>query len=382
VTNIKRRNFLKAGGALALAGLAAGARESWAFPESAPSTVRLMGDGLGLTPREYTDQLTRLVQAEDLVADVYATGGVIERLEEVFARILGKEAAVFLPTGTLANHVAVRRLAAGRQRVIVQADSHLYNDAGDCAQDLSGLTLAPVHGDFNRASIQAVLDRTAAGRVKTEVGAISLETPLRRGFNSTHALNDVADIADLAHRQGLGLHLDGARLFMQAAHFGESPADYAAHCDTVYISLYKNFNAAGGAILAGEASTLADLRHERRMFGGSPAHVWPMAAVALLHVEDFASGYQAGREVAVTLRAKLQGDWRFNFETVPRGSNSFWLRLDGVDPATLVRNLAAQDIHLIPPRPEWEGLLLMVNPTWARTTAGALAEAFQAAAGT
>ena len=380
MAGLDRRTFLKAGGALALAGLAGPDPAAWAEAPADTSAIHLKGDGLSLRPPEYTRLLEQMA-ADGLEKDDYGNGGIIGRLEETFATLLGKETAVFLPTGTLANHIAVRRLAGDRRRVIVQADSHLYNDAGDCAQQLSGLNLMPVDGPFNPESIFKALDRARSGRVTTEVGMISLESPLRRGFNSIHTLDEMAAVAEFARGEGLGLHLDGARLFMQAAHSGVAPADCAAHFDTVYVSLYKNFNAAGGAILAGRAETLADLYQERRMFGGSPYNVWPMAAPAGLFAEGFIGDYRAGRAVADGLRAELGGDRRFAFETIPGGSNGFWLKLNGVDPADFVKRLAERDIHLIPPRPQWDGLLLMINPTWARITAGDLAAAFRTAAG-
>ena len=88
--------------------------------------------------------LTRLADETTLLSDSYSLGGVVEELETQFARLLGKEQAVFMPTGTLANHMAVRALAEGPSRVIVQEESHLYQDEGDCAQTLSGLTLVPL----------------------------------------------------------------------------------------------------------------------------------------------------------------------------------------------------------------------------------------------
>ena len=386
--DLNRRSFLKTGGALALSGivgrsgsvLASAPGHSAADSEHANDVVRFMGDGVSLTPNEYSNLLAQLAESEDFENDIYATGGIIAKLEQKFARLLGKETAVFLPTGTLANHIALRRLAGSSQRVIVQANSHIYCDSGDCAQKLSGLNLLPIEGVFTPETIKNALLRTATGRVKTPVGAILVESPLRRGFNTTHSLDQVAGIAELARQEGIGLHLDGARLFMQSAHYNILPAEFAASFDTVYVSLYKNFNAAGGAVLAGPKETLADLLHERRMFGGSPRQVWPMAAVAMIFVDDFMEKYRKARAVTDQLRDNLKTDARFRFETIPGGSNGLWLKLNGVDPAAFVQNLARLNIHLPAPRPQWNGLLIMINPTIGRTTAGKLAKAFRAAA--
>src|SRR5260370_3580107 len=96
---------------------------------SDPPRVYATGDGVPLTPAEYAQLLTKL--ASDSIVDDYSRGGIVEKLEAQVAATLGQEAAVWLPTGTLANHLAVRLLAAAKRRVLVQAASHLHNDFGD-----------------------------------------------------------------------------------------------------------------------------------------------------------------------------------------------------------------------------------------------------------
>src|SRR6185503_11560711 len=144
---------------------------------------RLSGDGLGLTPLEYSALVHRLIEEHGIAPDSYSLGGIVEQLEDECARALGKERAIFMPTGTLANHMAVRALAGGASRVIVQEQSHLYQDEGDCAQTLSNMTLmplAPGRATFTADEVQRLLDETKAARVVSRVSAISIETPVRR----------------------------------------------------------------------------------------------------------------------------------------------------------------------------------------------------------
>src|SRR5215467_436700 len=143
--------------------------------------VYALGDGLRLTPLEYAQLLTRLTP--DLKPDSYSQGGIVEQVETRMAAILGKETAVWLPTGTLANHLAVRLLAGNKRRVLVQAESHLYNDCGDCAQTLSGLTLIPLargKATFTLEDVEAAAYEAQMGRVLTPIGAIQIESPVRR----------------------------------------------------------------------------------------------------------------------------------------------------------------------------------------------------------
>src|SRR6185295_12975565 len=273
MTAVNRRRFLTLGslgaGLTAVPGLAFG--DTLAIAAGAEDRrVRLSGDGLGLGPTEYAALLHRLLDEKGIVPDSYSLGGVVEELEERCALVLGKERAIFMPTGTLANHLAVRALAGGSSRVIVQEESHLYQDEGDCAQTLSNLTLMPLaagRATFTAGDVQRVLDQTKAARVVSRVSAISIETPVRRKQGERFDPAELKQIIAIAHRDGIRLHLDGARLFLEAAYSGTNVADYSRPFDTVYVSLYKYFNAASGAILAGPRDVIEGMYHGRRMFG-------------------------------------------------------------------------------------------------------------------
>src|SRR5438552_15755428 len=130
--------------------------------------VHFRSDGLALSPVEYARLLSRLAADDGIAADEFSRDGTVARLEEQMAAMLGKEAAVFLPSGTLANHLALRLLARHGRRILVQRESHLYNDEGDCAQQLSGLTLVPLAADragFMLAEAAAEIAGPAEARV-------------------------------------------------------------------------------------------------------------------------------------------------------------------------------------------------------------------------
>jgi len=180
-------------------------------------TVQFRSDGLALSPADYTRLLARLSEDPGIATDDYSRHGVVALLEQEMAALLGKEMAVYLPTGTLANHLAVRLLARGGRRVLVQQESHLYNDAGDCAQQLSGLTLVPLapgNATFTLAELEAEMRRVETGRVRTAVGAISIELPVRRALGDVFGFAELQNITAFARERRIGLHLDGARLFL------------------------------------------------------------------------------------------------------------------------------------------------------------------------
>ena len=141
---MQRRRFIQTGGVLAVTASQFNIFEGTQHTKKTGDNnkqIDFIYDGTVLSPREYADLLMKLVDEGTVKIDDYSNGGVVEELENKFAILLGKESAVFMPTGTLANHIAVRRLANNNRRIIVQEQSHLYNDSGDCAETLSGLNL-------------------------------------------------------------------------------------------------------------------------------------------------------------------------------------------------------------------------------------------------
>ena len=348
--------------------------------DAVPPTVQFIYDGLHLTPFEYVDALQKCADA--VQPDAYSNGGMVEALEQKFAYWLGKERAVFMPTGTLANHIALRELAGSHKKVIVQAESHMYNDTGDCAQTLSGLNLiplAPQRAAFTLEEVQHVLRALHSGRVATRVGVIAIESPVRRQDDAMFGYDAMQRIAHYARQAGVKLHLDGARLFVEAAHTGIAPAQYAALFDSVYVSLSKCFNAPAGAILAGSGAFIDNLYHVRRMFGGSLAQAWPNAAVALQFVDDFIDTYRAAWQEAEALFAMLHEHHAFRVEPIPHGTHVVRLHVSGTPLEDFRNRLAQQHMHLPAVRPGQAWFPLKINPSLNRTCARDVADAFLAA---
>jgi threonine aldolase len=311
--------------------------------------VQFRSDGLGPSPAEYARLLVKIAETRGIAIDDYSRGGVVAELEERMASLLGKEAAVFLPTGTLANHLAVRLLAERGQRVLVQQESHLWNDEGDCATQLSGLTLVPLapgRATFSVAEVEAAVAGAPEMRVAVPVGAISIETPVRRVAGEAFDPAELRRISAFARERGIGLHLDGARLLLEAAYTGIAPAETAALCDTVYVSLWKYLNAASGAILAGPRGLLDGLYHQRRMFGGSLPHAWPYAAVALYFLDGFAERFANAVFAADGLFIALEGHPQVAIERSLASTNVTIMRVSGGSAASLPQRLAARGIAI------------------------------------
>ncbi len=399
MSHISRRRVLQAGsagigagalGSLPVSAAASGRGMGIHGPFRAPlfvtdsTRVRMSGDGLGLTVAEQAGLLARLADEGRIAGDFYSNGGVVGELEQDFATLLGKERAVFMPTGTLANQLAVRTLAGdGGGRAVVQAESHLYNDTGDSVQTLSAIPLiplAPGRATFTLEELEEAVERTRSGRVSRPVSVISIETPVRRREGETFDPSELDRILAFARQEGIRLHLDGARLLLESACREVPVADLVRPFDTVHVSLYKYLGAPSGAILAGPRSLLDGMFHERRMFGSGLPAAWPFAALPLHFLPGFVGRFRKAVEVSGTFLAEVTGSGGFAVQRVNRGTNRFRLRPEATDPRAFRERLGARGVELGAPR-EDGSFPLAVNETWNRMAPEDLAARFRAALG-
>ena len=299
-------------------------------PTASDLSVVFFGDGEPKTPESMLAQLQAAQLEGSIAPDTYTLGGVVAALEQRCADMLGKEKAVFMPTGTLANHLAIRRLCQSRPRAVVQEQSHLYNDTGDCVQRLSGLHLLPLGAGrpfFTLGELKEAVERSNTGRVTNPIGAVMLESPVRRQGGQVMPWSDMQAIARFCTEQEIDTHLDGARLYMMSAATGIRPEAYAALFDTVYVSLYKYFGAPFGAILAGSEEFCHGLYHDRRMFGAGLASSSFAAALALRGINGFEARFVQAMTKATALFQELNKLDGVEVSRYEHGSNLFPLTL-------------------------------------------------------
>jgi len=376
--SVGRRSFLK----LAAAPLAVAAVDQPQIAaQGSPAPVLLVGDGLGLSPAEYASMLARITAKESFRRDTYLASGIVEELEHSMAVLLGKEKAIFLPTGTLANHVAVRLLAGENRKALVQAESHLYRDEGDCTQLLSGLNLVPLapgRATFSADEVADAVDQAAGPPYPAPVGAISIESPVRRTNGQVFAFDDMKKICAYARTKRIGTHLDGARMFLASAYTGISPAEYAALFDTVYVSMYKYFNAPFGAILSGPTSLIVKAEALRHQFGSLIYQGWESAAIALHHLDGFSERYQTAVSNGEKLFQLLERSGKFRFERVPSGTNISRLRLASGGILDQLRERLTEAQIRIGAAKGATAATIMINETINRRPAEEIASAFLA----
>jgi threonine aldolase len=236
----------------------------------AACTDSLLGNGL-VRPAELLASID-----PDVTPDLYGEGGVVAELEQHVAALLGKPAAVFLPSGTMAQG-AVLRVHADRRtsRTIVwHPYSHLDRHEGQGYARLHQLVGRPV-GDFER-----LIQLDDLESVAEPVAALLLELPQRDLGGTLPPWEDLVTQTSWARDRGAAVHLDGARLWEATAGYERSPAEIAALFDTVYVSFYKGIGALPGCCVAGPAVDVEQVREWRGRLGGTLFALWPAAASA------------------------------------------------------------------------------------------------------
>ena len=378
-----RRTFLAAGAASTLAGSASNASAAKAKLDiGADRHVYFTGDGIPLKPREWAAVLQQVTEENEIELDRYSVGGPIDELEARFAEKLGKEAAIFFGTGTLANQIAVRHITAPDTKVIVPRESHYYADSVNCGPILSNLELIPMgkgRATFTLDEVQEEVEWNAGLRGNKPVGSIMIESPVRRKDGEVFDFTEMKKICAYAREQGVRTHLDGARMFLAAAYSGVSVRQYADQFDTLYISLHKYFNGGCGAVVAGPRKYIEPMVDTRRMFGGALPKAWMYASVVLHYMDGFEDRYRSAVGNTEKLWKKLDAHPRFRVERIPNGSNIFALHVKG-DPKQLGANLLDAGVTIstggLTSADGWTRLLLRVNETATRRSPDELAGLF------
>jgi threonine aldolase len=218
--------------------------------------------------------------------DVYGEDPTVNRLEARTAELLGKEAALFVPSGTMANQVAVRCHTEPGDEILVEANAHIYYFEAGAPAALAGVIcrcLPGQRGIFSVADVRAVLRPRDPHFAPTRL--ICLENTHNRGGGSVWPIERIAEIAALARERGLRLHLDGARLWNAAVATSLAEREYAAWFDSVNVCFSKGLGAPVGSALAGTREFIQRARRFRKQYGGGMRQAGILAAGALHALE-------------------------------------------------------------------------------------------------
>jgi len=276
-----------------------------------------------------TPAMLKAMLSAEVGDDVYGEDPTINALEARTAELLGKEAAVYVPAGTMANQIAVGVHARPGDELICAETSHVYVwEAGGMARlwGVMARTFPGDHGLLRLAEIQGAIRPADVHSARTRL--VWLENTHNRGGGRVHPIEGVVEITGWARSNGLATHLDGARLLNAVVATGIPARDWCGHFDTVSLCFSKGLGAPVGSALAGSAKTIGEARKLRKLMGGGMRQAGIIAAGALYalenHVERLADDHANARILAEAF-ASVEG---LRLESGPVETNLVWVEVD------------------------------------------------------
>ena len=234
-----------------------------------------------------TPAMRRAMAEAEVGDDVYGEDPTVNRLEQRAAAIAGKEAAVFVPTGTMGNTIGIKLHTQHGQEVICESRCHIFNYELAMMSWFSGCVARPVAGESGVLRWEHVRrEIRPLGPHWAPTGAISIENTANMAGGTVYPLEVIGEICDGAHQLGLKVHLDGARIFNAAEAAGVAVRDIAAKTDTVMFCLSKALGAPVGSMLAGTKEAIAQARLYRKRLGGGMRQAGVLAAAGLVALEE------------------------------------------------------------------------------------------------
>jgi threonine aldolase len=270
--------------------------------------------------------------------DVYGEDPTVTALEADVAELLGHEAALFVPSGSLGNQLGIRLLVAPGYELVCDSLAHLARAELGAAAVFSGVTFRTWKATRGLLDVDAIAELIApdAGPYLVSTAAIAVENTHNFGGGTVQPADQVQAVADLAHRYGLGLHLDGARLWNAHVATGRPLRELAAGFDTVSVCLSKGLGAPVGSLLVSTAERIVEARVWRKRYGAGMRQVGILAAAGRYalshHVERLADDHARARRLAAALGAD------------PATVDTNIVVLDAAEAATVAAKAREQDV--------------------------------------
>ena len=219
--------------------------------------------------------------------DVFSEDPTVNALEAMAAEIFGKEAAIFCPSGTMTNQIAIKIHTQPGNEVICETESHVYIYEGGGIAFNSGCQVKPVDGDRGRLRAGQIRNNINPNDIhKAPTTLVSLENSCNRGGGSFYELTDLQEIRQLCNEQELSLHLDGARLMNALVASGNTTIEMGEIFDTISLCLSKGLGAPVGSLLIGDFPAIEKARRIRKVFGGGMRQAGYVAAAGIFALQN------------------------------------------------------------------------------------------------
>lgn len=245
--------------------------------------------------------------AAEVGDDVFGEDATVEALESRIAEMLSKEAAVYVPSGTMSNQLAVRAHCGPGDEFLCEANCHIHNYEQGAYAQLFGVATQPIEGDHGALQLDQLVDRIRPDNDHSaRTRLVCLENTHNRGAGRVLPYDGVVEICRWAAANGLARHLDGARLFNAVVASGISARDWSQHFDTVSVCFSKGLGAPIGSALCGPAELIRKARRHRKALGGGMRQAGIIAAGALYaldhHVDRLSEDHEKARVFADAIR--------------------------------------------------------------------------------
>lgn len=287
--------------------------------------------------------------------DVYAEDPTVNRLQEKAAEMLGFEASLFVPSGTMGNQVAIWTHTDPGQEVIVEKESHVYNYELGVMSDFSGVTPRPIASDDGTLEIEEIKKEINPPKYYLpETGLITLENTHNYQGGKVYPQEKIREVIDFANEAGLPVHLDGARVFNAAVASNREPSEIVNGLSSVMFCLSKGLGAPVGSMLVGSEEFIEKALVGRKRFGGGMRQVGILAAAGLYALENNVERMAEDHENAKKLWKALK-ELGFGLKPDPVETNIFFADTEkaGVNAEELAAFLKNRGI-IIGPRGENE----------------------------
>jgi threonine aldolase len=233
-----------------------------------------------------TPEMRRAMAEAEVGDDVYGEDPTINRLEDRAAQIFGREAAIFVPSGTMGNQIAIRIHTQHGQEIICEERGHIFNYEMATLAAFSGCVVRPIYGEDGTLTWAEIRKRIAPGiYYKAQTGLISLENTHNMAGGTVYPQAIADEICDRAHEIGLPVHLDGARIFNASVAVGKPVAEITKKFDSVMFCLSKGLGAPVGSLLVGGKKFIDQSRVYRKALGGGMRQAGVLAAAGLIALE-------------------------------------------------------------------------------------------------
>ncbi len=219
--------------------------------------------------------------------DVFKEDPTVNKLEEYIADLLGKEAALYVPSGVMGNQICLNVLTEPGDEVICDREAHIFNYESGSPARLSGIQIYPIDGKLGVLSskqVEPYIRTTAYHMPRTKV--IEVENTHNRAGGTIWPMEKIVELKNLARKHNLFFHLDGARIWNACVETGISPKEYASHFDTVSCCFSKGLGAPIGSAIAGSKDFIKEAYRVRKSWGGGMRQVGILAAAALYAVQN------------------------------------------------------------------------------------------------